>query len=190
MDAAGAIIGLAAPRYPPRPPVLSMPPKIFSQKDRRPSVLLGGSNAAATQTAANPQPLGGVPIVRTRRTKESTKAGRGRTTGQEQRMPPAHAVDGANAADNNQSGKCQSLRWGPCWDGLAALNRRDAGSIPATAASHTISKPRLRKPSGWMRRLLSNRDGGPALLGGPSGRAPTPRRSSPSALTTQPGLIV
>ena len=27
-----------------------------------------------------------------------------------------------------------NLRWGPCWYGQAAVNRRDAGSIPATAA--------------------------------------------------------
>ena len=26
------------------------------------------------------------------------------------------------------------LRWGPCWYGQAAVNRPDAGSIPATAA--------------------------------------------------------
>ena len=28
----------------------------------------------------------------------------------------------------------QLMRWGLCWHGRAALNRRDAGSIPAAAA--------------------------------------------------------
>ena len=37
-----------------------------------------------------------------------------------------------------------SMRWVPCWYGKAAVNRRDAGSIPATAAS----RKRKGKPTG------------------------------------------
>jgi hypothetical protein len=40
-----------------------------------------------------------------------------------------------------------AMRWVLCWYGKATVNRRDAGSIPATAAIF------LWKSTGWMRAL-------------------------------------
>ena len=37
-------------------------------------------------------------------------------------------------AGSNPAVLTDMMRWGLCWYGLAAVNRLDAGSIPATAA--------------------------------------------------------
>ena len=44
-------------------------------------------------------------------------------------MPREHEIAGSNPAVLTFV-----MRWGPCWYGQAAVNRNDAGSIPATAA--------------------------------------------------------
>jgi hypothetical protein len=48
------------------------------------------------------------------------------------------------------------MRWGLCWYGQAAVNRRDAGSIPATAAR---SKSACPWPSGKGAGLPSRQGG-------------------------------
>ena len=50
-------------------------------------------------------------------------------------MSAALALGGAGFANAGWVANAkQMMRWGPCWYGQAAVNRSDAGSIPATAA--------------------------------------------------------
>ena len=64
------------------------------------------------------------------------------------RVLRAHEIAGSNPAVLTSV-----MRWGPCWYGQAAVNRHDAGSIPATAA---LNK-RKGKPTGDGSRFESGR---------------------------------
>lgn len=105
-----------------------------------------------------------------------------------------HEIAGSNPViltgnDHMTHVRCRLLRWGPCWYGQAAVNRRVAGSIPATAAEYQ----KWRDSCCWMWRLvLSQEDVGsiptPAICGSPPRRT-VGRHHSDERLHRTPGSL-
>ena len=52
------------------------------------------------------------------------------------RVPREHEIVGSNPTVLTGASRTDNdmMRWSPCWYGRAAVNRADAGSIPAAAA--------------------------------------------------------